>query len=788
MTLYVLNYNNYYNRIVKKYSTVQEYLDNVEVIYTLEDTNFNPNDNVNTTHTFGWSLATDNYEGNGNYLLVVDEEENIVSRWFILDSVRDTGGQWTCSLHRDVIADHYEAVVNAPCFIEKAHLSLSDTMIYNSENMTYNQVKTNEYELKDSSNTAWIVGYINRSLTTNKSVEYIYQPNFDYSVAEFDDFDGAQYREFNSTVGTATDKKFEVVYFGEGAKFKAAYDLTGNRISYTEPYKGDLDTTLTAGSSSTISFLDTATKEYMESYEGKRMFLREFGEDDLQKLYQYNGKILKVGTDDLSFFKMILRKKEPEVQTTAIKEQSFGTHYINKLITKGILNSSQQPFNRKGIYKTQTKTIYYLAFQNITNTIKSYNITIPAERRQLSDAPYDMFAMPVSNLTLGLENLTMEIDVAFGVASKIYKELGGGGEASNIFDIQYLPYCPLENINELMESGLSSLSQGLDYSYITSGNANESILFFLKKSSFTTTIPLTIDTPDTDIEFKVANECDMYRLCAPNYSGAFQFSLTKNNGLKYFEVNATYKPYNPYIHLNPNWGGLYGQDFNDARGLILGGDFSIAALSSAWENYQLQNKNFEQIFKREIQSMELKNSLGAEQDVWNAISGTISGGVSGASTAAMASGGNPYAAIGGAVVGAGVSLAGGIRDIDINRQLRNDALDYTKDMYGYNLGNIQAIPNTLSKTSAFDINNKIFPFLEYYTATPAEKEALRNKIKYNGMTVMRIDYINSFIREEETYIKGKLIRLEDIDEDYHILNTIGSEVNLGFFIKKEDTE
>lgn len=784
MTLYILNYNNYYNRIIKKLDTVSEYLD--YEVYTLETTNFNPNDNVSTQHDFGSSLST--YDGTGDYLLVVNGTKEIVSRWFIIDATRIAGGQWRLTLYRDVIADNYDAIMTAPCFIEKAHLSLNDTMIYNSENMTYNQIKTKEYELRDSSNTAWIVGYINRSLTVDKPIEYIYQPNFDYSVAEFDDFDGAQYREFNSTVGTATDKKFEVVYFGEGAKFKAAYDLTGNRISYTEPYKGDLETTLTAGSSSTISFLDTATREYMETYEGKRHFLEEFGEDDLQKLYQYNGKILKVGTDDLSFFKMILRKKEPEVQTTAIKEQSFGTQYINKLLTKGILNSSEQPFNRKGIYKTQTKTIYYLAFQNITNTIKNYNITIPAERRQLSDAPYDMFAMPVSNLTLGLEDFTMGIDVAFGVASKIYKELGGGGETPNIFDIQYLPYCPLENINELMESGVSSLSQGLDYSYITSGNTHESILFFLKKSSFTTTIPLVIDTPDTDIEFKVANECDMYRLCAPNYSGAFQFSLTKNNGLKYFEVNATYKPYNPYIHLNPNWGGLYGQDFNDARGLILGGDFSIAALTSAWENYQLQNKNFEQIFKREIQSMELKNSIGAEQDVWNAISGTISGGISGFSTAAMASGGNPYAAVAGGVVSGATSLAGGIRDIDINRQLRNDALDYTKDMYAYNLGNIQAIPNTLSKTSSFDINNKIFPFLEYYTATSTEKEALRNKIKYNGMTVMRIDYINNFIREEETYIKGKLIRLESINEDYHILNTIGSEVNKGFFIKKEDTE
>ena len=52
------------------------------------------------------------------------------------------------------------------------------------------------------------------------------------------------------------------------------------------------------------------------------------------------------------------------------------------------------------------------------------------------------------------------------------------------------------------------------------------------------------------------------------------------------------QPYQPYIHLNPNFGSLYGEDFNDARGLILGGDFSIATLSNEWKNYETQNKNY----------------------------------------------------------------------------------------------------------------------------------------------------------------------------------------------------
>jgi hypothetical protein len=62
-----------------------------------------------------------------------------------------------------------------------------------------------------------------------------------------------------------------------------------------------------------------------------------------------------------------------------------------------------------------------------------------------------------------------------------------------------------------------------------------------------------------------------------------------------------------------------------------------------------------------------------------------------------------------------------------------------------NLANIKAIPNSLTRNSAFTITNKIFPFIEYYSCSPEEKEALRNKIKYDGMTVGRIGNVSDFM-------------------------------------------
>lgn len=68
MTLYILNYNNYYNRLVKVKADLLDY--QPYIIHTLTGTNWNPDDNIDTEHIFG---SVDNqYNGAGDYCLVVN--------------------------------------------------------------------------------------------------------------------------------------------------------------------------------------------------------------------------------------------------------------------------------------------------------------------------------------------------------------------------------------------------------------------------------------------------------------------------------------------------------------------------------------------------------------------------------------------------------------------------------------------------------------------------------------------------------------------------------------------
>ena len=176
-------------------------------------------------------------------------------------------------------------------------------------------------------------------------------------------------------------------------------------------------------------------------------------------------------------------------------------------------------------------------------------------------------------------------------------------------------------------------------------------------------------------------------------------------------------------------------------------------------------------FNRQIQNMEVQNNVARLNDVLSATVGSIAGGVAGSEL-----GGGL-----GAAAGLGLTAVAGAADYQINEQIRNENMDYKKDMFGYQLGNIKAVPDGLSKTTAYTKNNKYFPFLEFYTCTDEEKNALKNKLKYNGMTVMRIGTINEFLQLEQSYIKGRLIRLEG-DYDNHYVNELSQELYKGVYL------
>ena len=286
---------------------------------------------------------------------------------------------------------------------------------------------------------------------------------------------------------------------------------------------------------------------------------------------------------------------------------------------------------------------------------------------------------------------------------------------------------------------------------------------------------------DNALALKVENECDFQRLVSPNYNGMFQFKKARmKKGISLVNVDCTYKPYSPYIKLNPDFSGLYGQDWNDSTGLICAGDFSIPLINDPFVNYALQNKNYQAIFARSIENLDVNQQIAREQQDFAGIVNTITGTIAGAGAGAMSTG-SPYGAIAGGIAGGVLSGVGYQKDKTWLEKQQAETRQYSIDKFNYQLGNIQALPQSISKSSPLSFNNKVWPILEFFSCTNEEKEVLKNKLKYDGMTVMAVGTLTNY-SVEGGYLKGKLIRLPELKDDSHLADVIYQEVDKGFYI------
>lgn len=370
------------------------------------------------------------------------------------------------------------------------------------------------------------------------------------------------------------------------------------------------------------------------------------------------------------------------------------------------------------------------------------------------------------------------------MASKVTADAGAGA----VYDVQWLPYCPVrENLKKVLGATFFDASRDNCVPIKDKTDKVVGFMAFASRSNFHFKVGHAIPSVGRMETRKESNELETWRLCSPNYNGIFEFSPAKNNGVRSFHVDCTYKPFQPYIRISPVFKGLYGGDYEDKRGLILGGDFSLPRLTTEWANYVQNNKNYQASFDRQIESMDLRHRIGMAETVMGSIAGTIQGGAQGAQAGASI-GGGPIGAIVGGAVGTAAAVAGGIADVMNTKALYNDEIDRTKKLFQYSLQNIQAIPSSISKASGFDLNVKPFPFIEYYCPTQTEIDAFRNMIKWNGMTVGVVGTMEEYFPESlddlgSTYFEASVIRLADgFDGDFHEADAIAYELRRGIYI------
>ena len=790
-TCYLLNFNNYYNREYKKLYDLNDYLDYMK--YSWTNVNFNPGDGITT------SIPV-NYDGEVKYLILTDNtvpgtvgEETIVSRWFIIESKFTRMGQRVLTLRRDILVD-YSSMATATVFAERGYVPNTSSLIYNSEGNSYNQIKKSEKLIKDESESAWLVGYLAPNVFdsgnvtiqgSNTSVQY------DYSFATLDEMNLAfpgvglipttLFYNFGSV-----DLRF--LSLAEGNQtYMWRVDFPNDMVNYEITSVPAADATMIIRQANLPEVEGLLTDNFLTSTVANiisdKLVLdySSVSRESVTKIINNRDVIARVGTASggYTYYQLSVGTAQSSIQkheirsTTASNTFEYLTNQMSQLDTAGVATGTPDRYFMECI-----ESYFSCYWRNIPVTANT--IELKTTTAKVDSSPYYCFAIPYHSVRVikGNETIITDPRESLLLARNIATQLG-----SFCYDVQLLPYFPLQSyIDSMGRIDTTTMPDGTVAVLKSAEGVARTFLFWITKPNFSFAVP---DTIAYSSEPKIQNETQFCRLNSPNYAASFDFSVAKNKGVDYWQIDCSYKPYQPYIHVAPNWRGLYGSDFNDARGLICTGDFSIDLMTDKWQEYQIQNKNYNEIFNRQIQSLDLQQSIAKRQEIFGAVAGSLSGAMSGATTGALA-GGLP-GAIGGGIAGLGISAVGGVMDIIDNQKLRDDARSSQFDMFNYQLGNVKALPNTLTKVSAYNINNKIYPFYEIYEATSEEIGALRQRLNWRGYNLGIIGQLSDF-QIEGKYFKGKLIRLEEVHDvslgDNHLLENYNSELQQGIYWTK----
>lgn len=835
-------YNNYANRIViTKEKTLESFqktqADNDRSIWTITNANFNPNDGIETKFVYGSTTESNAPDWIPDYAIVYDPEDAIrdpnalprppfkyihpiSSCWFVTEAKRLRGGQYELSLHRDVVRDNYDSLLNADIYVDRGTVNDTDSFIFNSEGTKLNQIKQSEILLKDPTNCQWLVGYCVQDYVDHSNLEATYtQPasgsviswtSIPSSIRSYIDLSAGQdgkNTEFLADYENSVEWKYgfnvvKQIWTAFVSVDNYAYlELSNNgwtsqgtgvdtgewesvaRMGYGEFMNYDINNWPCWDSITYIQEQLDANKQYI-----LRQFRTELSLNDYANymiLLSYNGKtIYNAATGKYYKINVAIQSTEDiekMYQYSSVSNVRYRfRQYLIEAETRSASGDLQEGFQANQS-TTSTGNFFRLSSKKIVVNVtaeeqgsNTVHWTIPARRKHLFKEPYDMFCIPYG--TFRTKDFTVSKEACMA-ACRAAALSGIGSSNALVYDIQLLPYCPLPSMIRGPSFNESVLTEHEDYEYIYGPqNVKLGIVYWCTDSEFTFDIPCRINVNNV----KEEAECDLYRLCSPNYAGIFEFNLAKNNGLRYFNVDCSYRPFEPYIHINPNFGGLYGDDFNDSRGLLCGGDWSLAIATSAWEQYKLQNKNYQAIFDRGIQRMDDKFAVDMTTGVIKAVNKAA---VAGASAAESIVGGLGVGAIVSGVTKTAGSLINSAADLTNLGISHARERQYQSDMFQLQNGTIQALPNSLSKTDPFTYNNKKWPFLEKYTCTDEEKEAFRNNLKFNGMTVGRIGKINEFtVPDELSFFQGKLIRDNLIIEDSHMVDAIYDELSKGVYL------
>lgn len=294
---------------------------------------------------------------------------------------------------------------------------------------------------------------------------------------------------------------------------------------------------------------------------GQEIFNKTISDSVTYEMYQrliqnskYNieqGNSLTVVTEDLTKYNNKLVIKDNKVYRLQVGsgssvnydkfftgEDTIANDYFNAVAgeftaydkTYTVVRNPDNPTKKKIKFTLNYNEYAITATEEPVGQTVTYTLPVAASRNTCSDATYDMFCMPISPSALGLdvaetnaviENTSGEdpeyvfLDTnsvnQLAIAMQLATKLGAGTQAGTIYDLQILPYCPMDLKPEINNTyygptyGKTVIDvtnlDAKDYTIIRNNN-NEAcgVVFYPKKANFSTIVNFT--SPNESVHYE----------------------------------------------------------------------------------------------------------------------------------------------------------------------------------------------------------------------------------------------------------------------------------------------
>ena len=459
--LYLLNFNNYYNRIIKKFDTLSEY-ESFLCADLARKVNFVPGNGITTSVVIN-TINDFKIDNTPDYLLVVKDRQ-IESRWFVISAGRLSDGQYRLNLKRDSIADNYDETINAVSMISRAKLIDGDPAIFNSENIKFNQIKESETLLKDYTGCPWIVAYISPDVANDQGdITGKIEGYYDESYESLNNYPFKQY--LNKSIIQQTNMSF-ILYClkqSRGSLFMK-FDLGSNPV-VTEA-TGNFDKTIFRNTQACIATEETnsailktninwkthfalnSVADYARSVASSinsdeiLYFDSEIDNNTLNKIRNENGKIIKIGE---LYYKAVYSEASEDSFLSWMPGASNGEIVINNTlvafasqITSPAYPGEKITANQLAVYGKKIT----LKLEQVATPTANFKYAFSNANLSNGESPYGIICMPYDdnvNLINNGQNDGVRLDKNARI--KIFQALGAINNL--LYDIQLHPYYPL---------------------------------------------------------------------------------------------------------------------------------------------------------------------------------------------------------------------------------------------------------------------------------------------------------------------------------------------------------